>query len=316
MKLSLAMIFGLVAFAAPVFGETDLDDNGSIIVLTEEDFAEGGKVFDGTPWLIEFYAPTCGFCKMLHPTWKDLAAEAEEDELPMKIAKFNVRESRDISQKYKIGKLPGIKLFRDGEVFTFPEARSAKPTDEYIEYSLETYQEVEDAENARIAAEKKAFEDMEAASDVVKLTLENFEETTAEGDWLIEFYGPKCGYCKKLQPFWEELGTKVNTDDSMGFKVAKFDAAAGFKYTSQFKANPWPAIKLVHEEKAYTFPEPRNFDMTAEDYIAFAQGGWKDQPEDEKNGIELAYIQAQKKRQARRAKYAKKKKGKKAHDEL
>lgn len=310
--ISFVLFASLALFAAPALAEDAVNeleaDHGDVIVLKPEDFAEGGKVYSGN-WLIKYYAPSCGFCKMLAPTWKSLATETQEDDLPLNVAMFNVREDRDISQKYNIGKLPGIKLLRDGQVYTFPDARSGKTNDEYIEYGLETYQEIEDAENARVAEEKRKFEEMEANSDVVKLTLENFEEITAEGNWMIEFFGPKCGYCKKLEPTWELLGTKVNTDESMGFKVAKFDAAAGFKYTSAFKANPWPAIKFISNEKAYTFPEPRNFDKTLEEYIAFAQGGWETEGGD---AIELPYIEAAKKRAARRAKYSKKK----AHTEL
>lgn len=305
-------LFLISALVFTVHADDD-EDPGSVIVLSEDDFADDGKINSGEPYLVKFYAPSCGFCKMLAPAWKSLAKEVVEDELPMNVAKFNVRESRDISQKYNIGKLPGIKLFRDGQIYTFPDARSGKSSDEYIEYSLETFAEVEAEEQARVAKEKAEFEAMEARSKVVKLTVDNFEETTAEGTWLVEFYGPKCGYCKKLQPTWEDLAFKVDADESSGFKVAKFDAAAGFKYTSMLKANPWPAIKLIKDGKFYTFPEPRNFDMSLDDYIGYAQSGY-----DSEEGSELEYVEAQRKRILRKQKYAAKKAAKEAkkHDEL
>lgn len=50
-------------------------------------------------------------------------------------------------------------------------------------------------------------------SDVIILTNENFEHLTqastgaTTGDWLVEFYAPWCGHCKKLAPVYETIAT-------------------------------------------------------------------------------------------------------------
>lgn len=308
MKVWSFVTLGLSVLAAVVVA----DDESYVVELTTENFEE--KTKEGN-WLIEFYGPTCGFCKMLEPTWEKLAKEVHDDELPLNVAKVNIREARDLSRKFEIGKLPGIKLLRDDEddVFTLPNARHTRSIDEYLEYALEFYAEIEAEERERVEEEKRKEAEMDAASKVVWLTGDDFEEVTAEGDWLIEFYGPKCGYCKRLRPKWDELGAYVNEDDSMGFKVAKIDAAENFTYTRQFKANPWPAIKLLKGGKAYTFPEPRNMDLELDAYVEFAQGGWESIPEDEV--IIPDYIEEARKRAERRAKYSKMKAAKKAKKE-
>jgi len=274
---------------------------GKIIDLNADNFLK--KVKDGEVWAVNFYSPTCGFCKMVEPGWEKFAKEVEEDELPVNVARINVKDNPGISKEHNVGRLPGIKLYRDGKVYTLPSPRDSRTTDQYIEWSLETYEQVEAAEKQRVLDEKKRQAEIDAASSLVFLDEDNFETTTSEGVWLIEFYGPQCGYCKKLAPTWEKLGHTVNPNNaSMGFFVAKIDAHAGFKFTRMFKANPWPSIKLLRDEKVYTFPEPRNFDMEIDDYIEFAQSGWEDIPADEVFSVD--YIKAARKRLARKKKYA------------
>jgi len=296
------LIFALVAAFA----------YGEMVELEQDNFLENVK--DGGVWAVNFYSPTCGFCKMIEPEWQKFADEVDEDELPITVSRINVKDSPGLSKEHEVGRLPGIKLYRDGGIFTLPNPRDGRRADEYIEWALETFEEVEEEEKQRIEEEKRLQAEIDAASHIVFLDEDNFETHTANGVWLIEFYGPECGYCKKLAPTWEELGHLVNPqNDSFGFFVAKIDAHAGFKFTRTFKANPWPAIKLLKDEKVYTFPEPRNFDMELDDYVEFAQSGYEDIPTDEV--IEVDYIEAARKRLARKEKYRKMKEAKKKKKE-
>ena len=57
---------------------------------------------------------------------------------------------------------------------------------------------------------------------MVILTESNFKDEvySSEDVWLIEFYAPWCGHCKKLTPEWEEAATTLKGK----VKVAKVDA--------------------------------------------------------------------------------------------
>lgn len=47
--------------------------------------------------------------------------------------------------------------------------------------------------------------------DVVVLTEANFNEVVLRSKdiWLVEFYAPWCGHCKKLEPEWNEAASKL-----------------------------------------------------------------------------------------------------------
>ena len=47
-----------------------------VIVLTEETFDKSLQNIS-KPWFVKIYAPWCGHCKRLAPTWDDLASELQ-----------------------------------------------------------------------------------------------------------------------------------------------------------------------------------------------------------------------------------------------
>jgi protein disulfide-isomerase A6 len=49
-------------------------DNGPVVKLTQANFKDLVLNDKNTFWLVEFYAPWCGHCKSLAPSW-ELAAK-------------------------------------------------------------------------------------------------------------------------------------------------------------------------------------------------------------------------------------------------
>ena len=58
--------------------------------------------------------------------------------------------------------------------------------------------------------------------DVVVLTDSNFDDLVLHSKdiWLVEFYAPWCGHCKKLEPEWNEAASKLKGQ----VKIGKVDA--------------------------------------------------------------------------------------------
>ncbi|MEQ2192097.1 Protein disulfide-isomerase tmx3, partial [Xenoophorus captivus] len=70
-----------------------------------------------------------------------------------------------------------------------------------------------------------------------------FKDTRENDVWLVDFYAPWCGYCKKLEPVWYEVGAELKSSGSP-VRVGKMDATAYSGMASEFGVRGYPTIKL------------------------------------------------------------------------
>ena len=79
--------------------------------VTDKEFEE--KVLNSdSPVLVDFWAAWCGPCKMAEPVLEELSEEYKDK---VKIAKLNVDENAQTTQKYGIMSIPTTVLFKGGE---------------------------------------------------------------------------------------------------------------------------------------------------------------------------------------------------------
>jgi len=111
------------------------------------------------------------------------------------------------------------------------------------------------------------------ASDVVILTSKNFESLTqastgsTTGDWLVEFYAPWCGHCKKLEPIYDQVAEQLKGE----VNVAKVDVTANRDIGTRFEIKGFPTIKFLSKGKVYTFKGRRS----VEEIVEFVRNGYQ-----------------------------------------
>jgi thioredoxin 1 len=64
------------------------------------------------PVVVDFWAPWCGPCKALAPTFESVAVELDGK---VKFVKVNIDDT-DIAQQYGVRSIPTLIMFKDGKV--------------------------------------------------------------------------------------------------------------------------------------------------------------------------------------------------------
>ncbi|XP_050299858.1 protein disulfide-isomerase TMX3 [Anthonomus grandis grandis] len=92
------------------------------------------------------------------------------------------------------------------------------------------------------------------SSRVLELT-DRFPEIRKEtGLWLVHFYAPWCGHCKKLEPIWMHVAQALAKTN---IKVGKLDAIRFPNVAQEFKTYGTPTIKFIKSDEDHTYTGER-----------------------------------------------------------
>lgn len=101
------------------------------------------------------------------------------------------------------------------------------------------------------------------ADGVVDLTDSNFDELTATGAWLLDFYAPWCGHCKKLAPILDEAAEEIGGKLNFG----KIDCTVEKVLQSKFAIKSYPTLIFMRDGEHRPYRGERERDS----FLEFAE---------------------------------------------
>ncbi|CAL9105379.1 unnamed protein product [Musa textilis] len=195
--------------------------------------------------LVEFFAPWCGHCQALTPTWEKAATVLKG---VATVAALDADAHKSLAQEYGIKGFPTIKVFSPGKPpVDYQGARDVKPIAEFA------LQQVKALLKERLSgkASGDSSEKSEPSASVV-LTSQNFDELVIKSKdlWIVEFFAPWCGHCKKLAPEWKKAANNLKGK----VKLGHVDCDAEKSLMSRFNVQGFPTILVFGLDKRSPYP--------------------------------------------------------------
>ncbi|KAF5746122.1 protein disulfide isomerase-like 2-3 [Tripterygium wilfordii] len=209
--------------------------------------------------LVEFFAPWCGHCQALTPIWEKAATVLKG---VATIAALDADAHKSLAQEHGIRGFPTIKVFVPGKPpVDYQGARDVKPIAEFALKQVKALLK----ERLHGKADGGSSQKSESTASV-ELNSKNFDDLVLKSKdlWIVEFFAPWCGHCKKLAPEWKKASNNLNGK----VKLGHVDCDAEQSLMRRFNVQGFPTILVFGADK--DAPSPYEGARTASAIESFA----------------------------------------------
>ncbi|KAJ7227198.1 thioredoxin-like protein [Mycena pura] len=243
MRLSASLFAAIISAAAA----------SNVLELTPTNF--DSIIGQGKPGLVEFFAPWCGHCKNLAPTYEELADAFVHAKDKVVVAKVDADgEGKPLGSKYEVSGFPTLKWFNsDGTHEPYDGGRDLDALASFITSKTGVKSSIKPP----------------PPPDTLILDYHNFDEVALdqEKDVLVTFTAPWCGHCKSMKPAYEKVAATFKPDSNCVVANVDADDQKNKGLASKYGVKSFPTIKFF--PKGSTEPEPYEGGRTEVDFVKF-----------------------------------------------
>lgn len=156
-------------------------------------------------WLVMFYAPWCGHCKALKPTFADLGKEFKEDKSAIKVGAVDCseKENQDICKKYGVSGYPSIQAIVKGKGKKFNGDRELKKIKDWVEGIVQ--KQGSKGGSAKCALGPFVSKTKDA---VISLCASHYPDNEAKNEWVVMYYDSQ----KEVEQFEKDSVNRAALD--------------------------------------------------------------------------------------------------------